>query len=211
VVAVILLTLHWLTFFFSVQLSGIAVATPTFAAFPLFTLIIESVRTKKKLKWIEIAAGVMIIVAVALLVKVDTASANFLFGASLGLASALLFAVFGIISKRLTTVLPTLSVSCFQNIVVCLVLLPLLPGSLSPHGSDWLFLLLLGVVTTALMHQLYFYALQRLSAGTCSGFIALEPVYAIVFAAILFHEPISFSVIVSGILILAASYLILKS
>jgi len=43
----VILSLHWLTFFYSVQLSGVAVATLTFAAFPLFTLLFEAVMQRK--------------------------------------------------------------------------------------------------------------------------------------------------------------------
>lgn len=206
-----ILAFHWLTFFFSVQLSGIAVATLTFAAFPLFTLIIESIKNKRRVKPVGIAASIMIIVAVSILVRIDTASPGFLYGTFSGIVSALLFAVFGVLSKQVANVLPTLSVSLCQNLVVFVVLIPMLPYTQHPQATDWGFLLLLGVVTTALMHQLYFYSLQRLSAGTCSGFVALEPVYAILFAAILFHEPVTFTVLVSATLIIAASFLILKS
>lgn len=207
----IILALHWLTFFFSVQASGIAVATLTFAAFPLFTLIIESIKNRRRLKPVGIAASVMIIVAVGLLVKIDTAASHFLYGTLAGIASALLFAVFGVMSKKITSALPTLSVSFYQNMMVFIVLTPMLAYTDHPHGSDWTYLLILGVVTTAVMHQLYFFALQRLSAGTCSGFVALEPVYAILFAAVLFHEPVTITVLVSAALILNASFLILKS
>lgn len=69
VITGVILSLHWLTFFLSVQLSGVAIATLTFAAFPLFTLIIEALKTKRHLKVIELAAGIVIIFAVALLVK----------------------------------------------------------------------------------------------------------------------------------------------
>src|SRR6476661_8683438 len=59
----IILALHWLSFFLSVQLSGVAVATLTFAAYPLFTLIIETIKNKKHLKKVEIIAGVVIMFA----------------------------------------------------------------------------------------------------------------------------------------------------
>jgi len=205
-----ILSLHWLTFFLSVQLSGVAIATLTFSAFPLFTLIIEAIKNKKHLKAIELTTGIIIIIAVFLLVKVDNSSVDILTGTLSGLFSAVLFAVFGIISKKLTTRLPTLTVSFFQNLTVCLVLLPFLPiiKPVPNETSEWVFLILLGTVTTALMHQLYFYALQRLSASTCSGFVALEPVYAILFAALLFSEPLTATVAISGLLILLASFLL---
>jgi drug/metabolite transporter (DMT)-like permease len=207
------LALHWLTFFASVQLSGVAVATLTFATFPLFTLIIEALSTRSKLKAIEVLAGAMIIIAVGLLVKIDSHEQNLLLGSGSGLASALLFSVFGIMSKKLTNRLPAITVSFFQNATVAVVLAPFLIFSFPPpdEPSEWLFLSLLGVVTTALMHQLYFYALQRLTASTCSGFIALEPVYAIFFAAIFFDERVTAMVLISGFLILLASFLLLMN
>jgi drug/metabolite transporter (DMT)-like permease len=76
---------------------------------------------------------------------------------------------------------------------------------------QWLSLIMLGVVNTALMLQLYLYALRRLTPSTCSGFVALEPVYAILFAAQLFHEPITWWIVVSAALIVAASLILMKS
>ena len=57
----ILLTLHWVTFFMSVQASGVAVATLTFATFPLMTLVLESVARRRVPSLIEAAASLAII------------------------------------------------------------------------------------------------------------------------------------------------------
>jgi drug/metabolite transporter (DMT)-like permease len=133
-------------------------------------------------------------------------------GTVLGLVSALTFAWFGHASKQLGRTLTPLNISLAQNIVVFLALTPMLfiAQPAPALTSDWLWLVLLGVFTTAFMHQLYFYALNRLSASTCSGFVALEPVYAILFAALFLDEPVTLWVIVSGILIVGASCALLK-
>ena len=109
--------------------------------------------------------------------------------------------------------LPTLTVSFYQNVTVFAILLGFLPFSrpFAHEINDWLFLAILGILTTAVMHQLYFYSLKRLSASTCSGFIALEPVYAILFAGLFFGDPVTTIVVVSGVMILAASFFIMKS
>ena len=210
VITGVVLSLHWLTFFWSVQMAGVAIATLTFAAFPLFTLIIEALKKKTRLKLIEVIAGIVIIFAVALLIKFDSVSKDILIGTIAGIASAVLFSIFGIVSQDLTESLPTLTVSFIQNLVVCIVLIPflLVVKPVPDAPVEWICLVLLGVVTTALMHQLYFYALKRLSASTCSGFVALEPVYAILFAGLIFSEPLPARVAISGILILAASFLL---
>ena len=208
----VLLDIHWLTFFVSVQLAGVAIATLTFATFPLFTVLIETAKARRKPHMIEILAGLAVIFAVLLLVDADFIGAGKLEGAAMGLLSGLSFAMFGIASQTLGRELSPLSVSVYQNAVVLAVLLPFLPfSSPVPYGAEqWFWLFMLGVVTTALMHQLYFFGLRRLSASTCSGFVALEPVYAILFAAALFSEPLTPAILLSAALIIGASFALLR-
>lgn len=207
-----LLTIHWVTFFISVQLSGIAIATLTFATFPFFTVLFTSIQTKRFPNLIEIGAGITIVFAVTLLVDVKASESVFL-GAMSGMMSAFTFAYFGLSSKKLTLLLPSLTVSLVQNVVVTLILLPFLSfASPVPNTfSDWSCLIALGIVTTALMHQLYLFALSKLSATTCSGFVALEPVYAILFSALFFGEHITILAVISGLLILSSSMALLYS
>ena len=208
----ILLAIHWVTFFESVQLAGVAVATLTFAVFPLFTVLLVTMKARRRPSLLELGAGLTIILAVALLVDAKDSDAQ-LTGAIVGLGSALSFAVFGIKAQILTTEIQPLMVSLIQNLTVALCLTPTLVfSSHAPHTTtDWVCLMLLGVVTTAFMHQLYLFALKRLSATTCSGFIALEPVYAIVFAAIFFGEPLTLWVVVSAALIIGSSIVLLRA
>ena len=208
----ILLAIHWLTFFESVQLAGVAIATLTFAAFPLFTVLFETMKARRRVSLLELGAGCAIVVAVALLVDAKDFDAK-LSGTIAGVGSALSFAVFGIQTKIFTTEIKPPMVSFIQNLVVALCVAPIAAFiSQAPKTvTDWLYLMLLGVVTTALMHQLYLFALKRLSATTCSGFIALEPVYAIVFAAVFFGEPLTLWVVVSGALIIGSSVVLLRA
>ena len=210
VVTGLLLSAHWLSFFASVQLSGIAIATLTFAAFPLFTVLVTACLQRKLPSVLQTAAGIVIMIAVALLVDIKDGGAV-LYGALAGLASALLYAFFSIQSKQLISKMAPLNISLAQNIVVFVSLLPALPF-VSPApalASDWLWLAVLGIVTTALMLQLFLFALARLSAAVCSGFVALEPVYAVAFAAIFFKEPLTIWVFVSGVLIVGSSVALL--
>jgi drug/metabolite transporter (DMT)-like permease len=206
-----ILAIHWVSFFMSVQWAGVAIATLTFAAFPLFTILLESALHKKSPGKTGLVAGLAILVAVGLLVDPNHPSHLKIWGTVAGIISALTFTVFGIASKKLGQTLSPLRISLYQNAVVALLLVPFLPltGPMPSSLQDWGYLLLLGILTTAFMHQLYFYALRRLSASTCSGFVALEPVYAILFAALLFREPVTLMVGISGSLILASSFLLL--
>jgi drug/metabolite transporter (DMT)-like permease len=207
----LLLAVHWLSFFGSVQSGGVAIATLTFASFPLFTVLLEAIIQRRAVHFIEVAA-VAIMIAVGLLVHPDGQTKAQNIGIMMGLASAVTFALFGRLSQKLGHQGGAAWISCLQNIIVMLAILPVLwlVAPAPPQPPDWIWLILLGVVTTALMHQLYFYALQRLSATLCSAFVALEPVYAIVFAAWFFNEPLTPWLFVSGSLILGASIILLK-
>jgi drug/metabolite transporter (DMT)-like permease len=204
-----LLAAHWLSFFASVQLAGIAVATLTFASFPMFTVLIEAVHQKRRPQIAELGAALAVIFAVSLLADARQEQGSVL-GAAAGLISGITYACFWHTGKRLRRRLPPLTVSLHQSAVTATLLLPVLPFASPAPGqlSDWLWLALLGIVNTAIMLQLYLYALERISASTCSGFVALEPVYAILLAALLFHEPITAIVGLSAALIVGASFIL---
>jgi drug/metabolite transporter (DMT)-like permease len=207
----VILTLHWLSFFTVVQLGGVAIATLTFASFPLFTVLLEAWRRRRQPLPVELAAGATIILAVSLLVA-PTGSGATLIAALVGIGSAACYAVFWHMSGALGTRLPAVTLCFYQSVVVAAATLPALPFiSQGPREPvQWLLLVWFGVVNTALAPLLYLHALRRLSPSTCSGFVALEPVYAIVLAACLFHDPISAWTIVSGLLIVGASYVLLR-
>lgn len=207
----LLLAGNWLTFFWSVQLGGVAIATLTFSSFPLFTVLVEAISQRRAPHPIELLASGIIILAVALLVQPGS-EGNQGLGALVGLSSAAVYALFWRVAQGLGEQLSAASISFSQNVIVFVLLVPLLFWAApAPAGlSDWLALSGLGIVNTAIMLLLYLYALQHLSASTCSGFIALEPIYAISLAALLFNEPITPWIIASCALILGASMLLLR-
>jgi drug/metabolite transporter (DMT)-like permease len=206
----VLLGAHWLTFFVSVQQAGVAVATLTFATFPLFTVLVEAAHQRRLPRAAEIAVAVVIIVAVALIVEPGGGEGN-LGGTVSGLASGFIYALFWRASQRLRDMAPT-TLSFWQNAVVFVVLLPTLIVATPVPASivAWASLVALGTINTAIMLLIYLYALKRISPSTCSGFIALEPVYAILFAALFFHEPVTPWIVISVILILGASFTLLR-
>lgn len=206
----LILAFHWLSFFAAVQWGGVALATLTFAAFPLFTILLETLTQRRRPHPIEIGAGIAIISAIAILI--DPQQEATINGGLMGLLSAISFALFGLASQKMNRVLSPVKISFMQNAIVFIFLTPFLYAEqkIPQLPYEWFLLIVLGVVTTALMHQLYFYALRRLSASTCSGFVALEPIYAILFAALLFGDPLNWNVCLSAVLIIGSSYTLLK-
>jgi drug/metabolite transporter (DMT)-like permease len=208
----LLLALHWIAFFTAVRVAGVAVGTLTAATFPLFTILLQAVWRGRRPSLVELSAGATIILAVGLISGAGAAGGAASFGAAIGLVAALLFALFALVSQDLTKATNAVTLSMYQQGMVALLLMPILPFADRIQSTAGLYAIMaLGVIGTALTHQLYLFALRRLPASVCGGFVTLEPVYAILFAALLFGEQVQPMVLVSAALIIGASLLLLRN
>ncbi|MGC4106345.1 MAG: EamA family transporter [Thermomicrobiales bacterium] len=207
-----ILAVHWLSFFASVKLAGVALATVTVVSFPLFSVLIEAGQGRVRPRPSHVLAGLVIVLAVGLLTGAGGAGDHRVLGVAIGIFSAITFSLFGFSSAALNRQMTPLMLSVGQNAVVAALVIPFLPFSLAApapaHAEQWLLLIVLGVVTTATTHQLYFYAMQRLSPVACGGFMAMEPVYTILFAGVLLQEPITPVIVLCAAMILAASVIL---
>ena len=121
-------------------------------------------------------------------------------GVIVGVVSALLVAVFGSLNKRLAhrgEALTATGVELGAGLVVLSVLAPILPALMPalagpvlewPAPRDALLLVILALACTLLPFSLSFVALRHISAFSAQLAINLEPIYAIVLAAVLLGE-----------------------
>ena len=79
-----------------------------------------------------------------------------------------------------------------------------LPGS----GHDWLIVIYLGLIAGALTMVLQTWAQARVEASRAAVIMAMEPVWAAVFAVALGGESITVRMVIGGLAILAAMYLV---
>jgi len=201
-----LLATHWVTFFISVKVGGIAIATLGFASFPAFITLLEGLLFRERIRlpeWILlglVSAGLMLVVPAPDFSDQGTT------GLAWGVASGLSFALLALANRRAAQGLNPIQVSYWQNIVVVGLTMPFALAELGGvRALDWLWLLLLGVFCTGLSHYLFVSSLIRLNARTAGLAIALEPVYAIAFAWLLFQQQPGPRMIAGAVLILAAS------
>lgn len=200
-----MLTIHWVTFFVAVKVGGVALATLGFASFPAFITLGEHFVLKEhanRQEWLIVA-----LVTLGLLLV--TPSFDFTDDATIGLAwaiiSGLSFALFTLINRKAARDMPAQHVACWENFFVLVLTLPFAaPGIAQLDAVNWLWVALLGVFCTALSHYLLVASLMVLKARSAGIVIALEPVYAIFFAAILFAQYPSVRAIAGGILMIAA-------
>ncbi|WP_437881309.1 DMT family transporter [Pseudomonas sp. LRF_L74] len=204
----LLLGAHWWTFFVAVKVAGVAVATLGFTSFPAFTVLLESIFFRERIRRGEL----LVIGLVCLGLVLVTPSFDFREHATQGLAwgvlSGLLFAVLSVANRAVTRGIKAAQAALWQNLAIVLCCLPLAwPLLPEVRALDWLWIALLGVLCTALAHSLFVASLSVLNARTASVVFAMEPVYGIAFAWWLFSEQPGLRMLCGGCLIVFATVL----
>lgn len=205
VVSGALLAVHWVTFFISVKVGGIAIATLGFASFPAFITLFEGLLFREQVSRNEWLVLALVTVGLVLVTPAFDLADQGTIGLAWGLLSGLAFAQLALTNRRAASGMDPMQVACWQNTIVALMLLPFAVDQLGQvNAISWLWLALLGVFCTGLSHYLFVSSLTRLNARTAGLVIALEPVYAIAFAWVLFAQEPSLRMLAGAGLIVAA-------
>jgi drug/metabolite transporter (DMT)-like permease len=201
----VLLAGHWVSFFISVKIAGVAIATLGFASFPAFTVILEGLIFRERIRANEILLVTLVTIGLVLVTPdFDLAS-----GATTGLlwsiASGLLFSLLSLTNRAGSGRVPPVQAALCQNLVVGLCLLPFAAPQLAEvRALDWLWIGLLGVFCTGVAHSLFVASLAVIKARTAAVVFALEPVYGITVAWLLFNENPTLRMLLGGALIIVA-------
>ena len=189
----VIVALHWLTFYGAIKLANASVAVSCLALGSIFTAIIEPMLTGKPHARSEILLGLMVIPGVYLLIGGVPLSMHL--GIAVGILSSLLTAVFATLNKRYVHEADPESVTFIEMSVGALALAgasALYFGVdatfIRPDLYNFSFLLVLAILCTLLPFILSLHALRHISAFSTQLALNLEPVYAIVIAALWLRE-----------------------
>ena len=193
-----LVALHWLTFYGAIKLSNASVAATCIAFATPMTALVEPLLTRQRFQPRDLLLGVVSLPGIWLVVGGVPEGMHA--GIVAGVASAFLVAVFGTLNKKMVDAGDPLTVTGLElgaGTLALTLLAPLMPllvpafaGPLlivpSMHDAGWL--LVLSLACTLFPFALCLVALRHLSAFTAQLSVNLEPIYAIVLAAIIFGE-----------------------
>jgi drug/metabolite transporter (DMT)-like permease len=205
----VILSVHWLTFFKSIQVSTVAVGLLSFSTYPVFTTFLEPLLLKEKLNKANILFSLICFAGVFLIVPRFSLGDSTTVGVLWGALSGLTFALLTILNRKLSQQLSSLLVAFYQDYFSTLFLVPfyfILQPTL--FARDVFLLLILGVLCTAGSHTLFIKGMKKIKAQTASLVHTLEPVYGIIFAFLFLGEFPSRRTILGGVIILGAQALI---
>jgi drug/metabolite transporter (DMT)-like permease len=192
----LLVGFHWLCFYGSIKLANASVAVVTVATMSFFSAILEPLMLKQKMRWYELAIGLMILPGIWLCF--DNIDLNQKTGFFIGILSAFLAALFSVMNKKVIEesappALVMTSVEMFASVIFTSVILIFLNFTSKnvvflPQGKDWLWLICLAWGCTLLPFALSLKAMKHLSAFSTNLTVNLEPVYGVLLAGFFLKE-----------------------
>jgi drug/metabolite transporter (DMT)-like permease len=189
----VLVALHWLFFYKSIQLSTASLGILCLSTTTLHVAWLEPLVMKRKFSWLELVLGLVVIYGIYF-VSSDF-KANDFEALIYGLFAALFAALFSVFNGKIVQNTPSYKMS-FYELLTALVFLSLVMvfnGTLNTSlfemsVSDFLWLLFLGLLCTSFAFLATIEVVKKLGAFTVSLSINLEPVYTILLAIFLLHE-----------------------
>ncbi|MBT3647345.1 MAG: DMT family transporter [Flavobacteriales bacterium] len=182
---------HWLFFFEALKVSNVSITLTTLASTALFVALVEPIFFKRRIIPYEIVLGLCTLGGLAIIFQAES---DYSLGVIYALISAVLAAIFGTVNGVFVKHdRPTL-ITAYEMLggVIALSIYFAVVGGFGsfefPTQMDWVWLLILGLVCTSLAFVVSIEVLKVLSPFTASMSINMEPIYAIIFAVIIFKD-----------------------
>ena len=198
-----LLTLHWVTYFFALQWSGVAIGMLSMFTFPIITVFLEPLFFKTKFHPIHLMFGALILIGIYLLVPSFNYENVQTKGLFMGLFSALAYAFRNLIIKKNVQKFNGSLLMFYQMGITIILLFPVLMFyPLDTFTTQIPYLLFLGLVTTAIGHTLFLNCLTYFSVSTASIMNSIQPIFGIIIAFFFLNETPPASSLIGGGIIL---------
>ncbi len=188
----IVVALHWITFFHAIKVSNVSVTLGVFASTTLFTSFLEPLTQKRRIFWLEVLIGIIIIGGIYLIFQYEF---QYLEGILYALLSALLNGLFVVLNRNISNRHHPTVISFYEMIggFVFITVFLLILGDFDPaffkiSQMDIIYLMILGLVCTAYAFAAIVHVMKVLSAYTVVLSVNLEPVYGIIMARFFFPE-----------------------
>jgi drug/metabolite transporter (DMT)-like permease len=195
---------HWITYFYALKLSNVAIGMLSLFTFPVITAMLEPVFSKTKLDPIHIILGAMVLAGIYILSPDFNIENSYIKGLLFGLLSALCYAIRNLILKRHIKHYNGTVLMLHQTIMLTILLVPVMfIMDTSTIKTQFPYVIILALLTTAIGHSLFIHSLKYFSVTTASIVVSLQPILGIILAFIFLKEIPTLNTFIGGSLILA--------
>jgi len=206
----IVVGIHWVTYFASMQMAGVTVGIIAFFTYPVLTVFLEPMlsktgaTTRPQVK--DVIIAIIVLVGVFLLIPEINLGNQVTIGIITGVISAFFFSLRNVLHKNYFSHYSGPHTMLYQTLVAFLMLgLFVEVPPMEVKTNDWLLILLAGAIFTAMPHALFASSLRHLSATTAGLISCLQPLYGSILAFLLLSERVNLMTIIGGALVISAA------
>jgi drug/metabolite transporter (DMT)-like permease len=211
-ISTILLGLHWVTYFYALQLSSVAIGMLALFTYPLFTALLEPVLLDKPFELRHFPLTVFALIGLYFLVPEFSINNNYTLGILIGLVSSITYSIRNILMKKNISSTSSSVMMFYQLTGIAIILVPtLLWFDLDfTHDiivSNWQPLLILGLLTTAVSHTLFVGSFKHFSVTTVSILSNLTPLFGIGLGIWVLDEIPEGNIYIGGTIVLSLTFI----
>lgn len=189
----IVIALHWITFFESINVSNASITLAMFSSGAFFASLIEPLIYKRKIIWYEILFGLLVILGVFIITQSEF---HYLKGIVLGIISAFLSSLFAVLNGHFLKEHSAAKISFYEfisGVIFITLFIALFKNGFSQDfftlsQKDIILLIIIASVCTAYAFIASTEVMRYISPYTVVLSYNMEPVYGIVLAILFFPE-----------------------
>jgi len=160
---------HWITYFYALKLSNVALGMLSLYTYPIMTALLEPLFSKTKIDPIHILLGILVLFGIYVLAPEFNIENQYIKGILLGLLSALCYALRTLIIKQHVANYNGTMLMTYQLLILTIVLAPTLTlFDTSNITTQFPYVILLGILTTAIGHTMLLHSLKYFKVSTAS-------------------------------------------
>lgn len=213
IVSGIAMGFNWVLLFQAYKFTTISNATLSYYFAPVFVVLLSPIVLREKLTPRKLLAVIGSMLGLFLILNnqsvVSTIEYNHVIGISYGLAAAALYATVILLNNYIE------DLSGFERTIIqlstsAIVLLPFVLSRRQLYidsTKSLIFILILGIVHTAVAYFLYFSALRDINVQNAAVLSYLDPISALLFSTLFLHESMGIWQIAGGALILISTFI----
>lgn len=199
----VLLAAHWVTYFYALRLSNVAIGMLSIFTYPVMTALLEPIILKTKFQGVQLLLAGMVLVGIFFLVPELNLDNSITQGVLMGLLSAFVYSIRNILLKTKVADFNGSVIMFYQMVVSIVLLAPVLFLYSSIEVPQFLGqIVILGLVTTAIGHTLFLNSFKHFSVSTASIMSSIQPIYGILLGMIFLKEFPNWQSLIGGALIL---------
>lgn len=208
IISALLTGAHWITYFYALKLSNVALGMLSLFVYPIITALLEPFFMKVKFDPIYILLGFMVLLGLYILAPELNIESSYVKGILFGLLSAVCYAVRILISKKLVRNYNGTILMFYQLFILTIVLLPALYFmDTSGIKTQFPYVITLALITTAIGHTMLVHSLKHFTASTASIISSAQPIFGIIIAYFFLHEIPTWNTFFGGSIILATVFI----